>query len=221
MTGPREAMLGADHAGAPEVQRQRAAKHGLVDAVRRLAEAVALVDVDEAEPDDLDEVAADVHRITNRLTGIPSLGRFGGLHTAPSWNAALHERSPISGRANPVAPPLYLEADGELTRGLAVYGAVYEGPAGMLHGGWVAAAFDELLGVAQTASGAAGFTGTLTIRMRRPTPLYERIDYEGGVTRVEGRKIFAWGRSACDGEALCEAEGIFIMPRDGIPGDVR
>jgi hypothetical protein len=53
--------------------------------------------------------------------------------------------------------------------------------------------------------------------MRRPTPLSRAIDYEGGVDRVDGRKIHAWGRSTCDGELLAEAEGIFISSADGRP----
>ncbi len=75
-------------------------------------------------------------------------------------------------------------------------------------------AFDELLGVAQESSGRAGYTGTLKVVMRRPTPLFERIDYEAGLDRIEGRKVFMWGRSYCGGELLCEAEGIFIAPRE-------
>ena len=86
----------------------------------------------------------------------------------------------------------------------------YEGPIGHLHGGFVAAAFDELLGFAQTASGRAGYTGTLTIKMRRPTPLKEPIRYEARVERVEGRKIFCRGTIHA-GDRLCaEAEAVFI-----------
>ena len=96
-------------------------------------------------------------------------------------------------------------SEGELTRGWAVYRAPYEGPPGCLHGGFVAAAFDDLLGWAQMASGKAGFTGTLTIKMRRPTPLEERIDYEAGVDRVQGRKIWCWGKSRCGSQLLAEA----------------
>ena len=76
-------------------------------------------------------------------------------------------------------------------------------------------AFDDLLGSAQTASGIAGYTGTLTVKMVRPTPLHERIDYEAGVDRVEGRKIFVWGTADCDGVRLAECEIVFIAPCDG------
>ncbi len=81
----------------------------------------------------------------------------------------------------------------------------------------MAAAFDDLLGVAQQASGTAGLTGTLTIRMRRPTPLHTPIEYEAGVSKVSGRKIVCWGRSIANGEVTAEAECLFITPRGGIP----
>jgi acyl-coenzyme A thioesterase PaaI-like protein len=137
------------------------------------------------------------------------------LFSAPGFQGNLGERSPISGESNPLAAPLRLWVDGEITRGRATYGAAYEGPPGLVHGGVVVGAFDELLAVAQAASGTAGFTGTLSIRLRRPTPLFRSIDYEGGVDRVEGRKIHAWGRSTCDGEVTAEADGIFIKSADG------
>ena len=48
-------------------------------------------------------------------------------------------------------------SDPEITRGHAVWTDAYEGPTHCLHGGFVAAAFDDLLGCAQMASGYAGF----------------------------------------------------------------
>jgi acyl-coenzyme A thioesterase PaaI-like protein len=200
----------------PEDEQRREAKRRLVAQARRLAEAVALVDAASMAGVDIDGLTDRIARATADLEAAPTL-RDQGLFLAPGFASHLAERSPISGESNPVAAPLRLWFDGEVTRGQATYGAAYEGPPGTLHGGVVAGAFDELLGVAQAASGCAGFTGTLTVRMRRPTPLSRPIDYEGGVDRVDGRKIHAWGRSTCDGELLAEAEGIFISSADGRP----
>src|SRR6266511_219751 len=50
----------------------------------------------------------------------------------------------------------------------------------------LAAAFGDLLGAAQLASEREAYTGTLTVRMRRPTPLNRGIHYEAGVDRVDG-----------------------------------
>ena len=43
-----------------------------------------------------------------------------------------------------------------------------------------------------------------------------RIDYEDGVERVDGRKIYVWGTSECEGERLGEAEILFIAPKSGL-----
>ena len=89
-----------------------------------------------------------------------------GLHSSPH-DSSLFERSPLSGRSNPLAAPLVLEFVGEQTFGRATYGDAYEGPPGLVHGGYVISAFDDLLGVAQAASGIAGLTGTLTVKLLR------------------------------------------------------
>jgi hypothetical protein len=65
------------------------------------------------------------------------------------------------------------------------------------------------------ASGIAGFTGTLTVKMIKPTPLYRRIDYAAGVDRVEGRKIWCWGTAHDGDKLLAEATCVFISPSGG------
>jgi acyl-coenzyme A thioesterase PaaI-like protein len=124
------------------------------------------------------------------------------------------DRSPIVGLSNPLAAPLSLEmgeSDGKrLVVGRVVFNAAYEGPPGNVHGGMVAAAWDEVLGMAQSLSGNASFTGTLTIKYRSPTPLYEPLEFRAWVEGVEGRKIFTKGVCYA-GERLCsEADAIFI-----------
>ena len=124
------------------------------------------------------------------------------------------DRSPIIGLANPLAAPVSLEivrdGDAPHVEGRAVFTAAYEGPPGNVHGGIVAAAFDEVLGMAQSLSGQAGFTGTLTIRYRSPTPLYEELRFRAWVDRVEGRKIFTSGTCHAGERLTAEADAIFI-----------
>src|SRR6202011_2944897 len=156
---------------------------------------------------------ADVESLAGRLSPLPRLP--GGPADAGGDDARLLERSGITGASNPLSPPLHIRLDGDRVVGWAEYAHQYEGPPGCVHGGFVAAAFDDLLGAAQTLSGQAGFTGTLTIRMLRPTPLNQRIDYEGGVSSVEGRKILVWGTASTGGERVAESDGIFVQPRAG------
>ncbi len=184
--------------------------------MRRLAEATRLVIerlvATRAPADALAAAAASLEAIAASLDGFPRGHSFEGF--SESANAgdphAFFDHSPIIGRANPLAPPLDLAVVDAKVVGRARFGSAYEGPPGAVHGGYVAAAFDEVLGMAQSLGGKPGMTGTLTVRYRRPHPLHAEIDFEGELLRTEGRKIFTAGRSFADGELLAEAEGIFI-----------
>ena len=195
----------------------RAQKHMLVEEAKKVVERVALLDTDAVGDDGFAELIEATAHLAEVLDRPPSVRARGGLSASGGDDSILTERSGISGRSNPLAPPMEFLLDGEITRGHAIWGAAYEGPQDCLHGGFVAAAFDDLLGCAQMASGIAGFTGTLTVKMIKPTPLYRRIDYAAGVDRTEGRKIFCWGTAHDGDKLLAEAECLFIAPaRPGV-----
>lgn len=198
---------------APSPRRLR--KHALAEQVRGLIGDVLMLDVEAADEAGLAAVEEQIALARKAFTALPDV-REVGLHLAEDDNS-LFERSPLSGWSNARAAPLTLRFEGELTFGQATYGETFEGPPGLVHGGFVISAFDDLLGVAQAASGIAGLTGTLSVRLHGGTPLHRRIDYEAGVTSVSGRKVIAWGKSFLDGVLLAEAEGIFIEPRGGHP----
>jgi hypothetical protein len=194
----------------------RVAKHRLVAQTRLWIHAVTMLDVNPLDAGGVGTVSRltdDLGALIDRLGDLPVLP--GGPTDAGGDDARLLERSGITGLSNPLSAPLHVWLDGDRVRGWAEYPQQYEGPPGCVHGGFVAAAFDDLLGAAQLLSGQAGFTGTLTVRMLRPTPLRRRIDYEGGVHGTEGRKILAWGRARHAGEIVAEAEGVFVTPRGG------
>ncbi len=81
-----------------------------------------------------------------------------------------------------------------------------------MHGGFIAAAFDEVLGLAQGMSGRPGMTARLTIQYRSPSPLHQVLRFVGDIDHIDGRKIFTTGelRVAADGRLCAEAEGLFI-----------
>ena len=188
---------------------QRLAWHRLSAAMRKINE--ALMDMDAPESDLL-AAAALAEQFAATLettrTGRQHWG-FAESSTSGSTHAML-DRSPIIGLGNPVAPPLtFKEVDGEV-EGTGTFGLQYEGPPGHVHGGFVAAAFDEVLGMAQSMTGRPGMTGTLTIKYRKPTPLHTPLVFKARVDRVEGRKIFAAGELFAGAVLCATAEGIFI-----------
>ncbi|MBW2383817.1 MAG: PaaI family thioesterase, partial [Deltaproteobacteria bacterium] len=168
---------------------------------RRLADAMRLV-IERLVPsnapvEEMRRAAEALERYADMLKAHPRLKRAVGH--AESANAgdvgAFFDQSPLIGLANPLAPPIVIGRTGELTAAARVtFGSAYEGPPGSVHGGYVAAAFDEVLGYVQSLSSNSGFTGTLTVRYRQPTPLHEELRFEAEILRVEGRKIFTQGR---------------------------
>ena len=119
--------------------------------------------------------------------------------------------SPMIGRYNALAPPVLVEVIDGAVHGTGNLDAAYEGPPGCVHGGVIAALFDELLGVANITAGVGAMTGTLTITYRSPTPLQTDLTFFAKVQGVDGRKVRTTGTIHA-GDRLCaEADGIFIL----------
>lgn len=184
-------------------------KRRLAAAIREVMEEILTV----AAPEDELRIAAD--RLEQYAAHLAKTPRehvtWGNPEAATSGDlSGFFDLSPLIGRANPLAPPMSLWVEDGVVRGKVTYGWAYQGPPGHVHGGMVAAAFDEILGFAQSMTGHPGMTGTLTIRYRRPTPLYTEMRIEAKVVRVEGRKIFTEARMYAGEAVTAEAEGIFI-----------
>lgn len=186
------------------------------DEVRRVADALrAVIErfvATTAPIDVFHGVADDLEAIAERLAAHPQGHLYLGFAEAANAGGleGPFDNSPLMGLSNPLAPPLLLEILDDKVVGTSIFGAAYEGPPGHVHGGYVAAAFDELLGLTQSLSGKPGMTGRLTIHYRSPTPLHEELRWEGAIERVQGRKILCVG-TVFAGDRLCaEAEGLFI-----------
>ncbi|MFO7589341.1 MAG: hypothetical protein R6X23_00385, partial [Acidimicrobiia bacterium] len=128
----------------PAEDDARASKHRLVREVKRLMELTAHLDVHEADLAEVGAVADTIRTTADRLEPMPSLHAKGGLGSVGGDDGALLERSGIAGRSNPLAAPLQWRMLDDRAEGWATYSPAYEGPAGHVHGGFVAAAFDDL-----------------------------------------------------------------------------
>lgn len=138
-----------------------------------------------------------------------------------AWNeedlSAVMPYSPVSGRHNPIAPPMRMWRDGDEVRGEATFSATYAGPPDSVHGGIISAVFDELLSMGNVVRGTAGYTGTLTVRYHRKTPLNTPIELWAANEKIDGRKLQCRAEMRVDGQVTASAEGLFIgagqMPR--------
>jgi acyl-coenzyme A thioesterase PaaI-like protein len=94
------------------------------------------------------------------------------------------------------------------------FGPETEGPPGHAHGGAMAAALDEVLGLAAWAAGYPIVVGNLNVSFRCLLPLQQVVTVESEVVSAEGRKVLIHGR-ICHGEKVfAEAECLCITLPD-------
>jgi acyl-coenzyme A thioesterase PaaI-like protein len=184
----------------------------LASAMRKVIGRLLEIDAPEAE---LATAADALERYFEQLDEHPQSRKYEGWHEASASGdiAAFFDQSPLIGLANPLAPPIRIHpVEGATDRAEAevYFGPAYEGPPGCVHGGFVAAAFDEVLGFANSLSGTPGMTASLKVDYRRPTPLLTDLRFEARLDRVEGRKKYTVGAVYAGDTLTAEAEGLFI-----------
>jgi acyl-coenzyme A thioesterase PaaI-like protein len=197
--------VATDDVASPEVAASRRATAAARRVIAGMVNSSAPAPTLEAAADLLERLAVELepHTRTSRYEGTPGV-QPGGDHRA------ILESHPMIGPSNPIAPPLVITRDERRAYATGTYGHPYEGPPGRLHGGFIAAAFDQVVGAAAALSGAMFLTGKLTIRYRAATPLGVPLLLEAEIDREEARRIHASGRLLVDGKVTADAEGIFV-----------
>lgn len=198
-------MSDAHWAGHPFVTPQR---ERLAEAVRHLVDAT--LTIEDATEEQLGTAADMAEAVARHLGRQPHDDDRGVRGRSEDGHTDYLCRSPLVGVVSPVAPPMTWHTDDDGLHMQGTFHAAYEGPPGYVHGGCVALAFDELLGMTNIAGGHPGMTGRLTIRYLKPTPLHRPVEMHGHIDRVEGRRIISKGELWVDGVLTAEAEGLFV-----------
>ena len=184
----------------------------LAGAIRRLMDTVVVTSADDAE---LRAAIEAISQVTDALAGADDELLRPAMPWATTERMQRGDRphNPVMGPANPLAPPLSIEilADRSILSEVTMR-PIHEGPPGTVHGGWVAALFDQLLGVANIVNGTAGMTAELKVRYRRSTPLGVPLVLRARIDEVDGRRTYASGEIVADGVVTAEATGLFISP---------
>jgi hypothetical protein len=192
----------------PLDQRRRAAQ--------RRRELLRELTTADASDDEFHAVADGLAALHESLARHPRIAlAVDGLHTKDhaavrSGREPAYDRDPLIGLSNPLAPPLRRTGDPQSNEWEVTFGDAYGGHPGLVHGGYVAAVLDHVLGVAASSAGTAAMTGTLTTRFRRPTPLNVRLLCIGTVDRIDGRKVFCSATLDADGTVVAEADGVYL-----------
>ena len=187
------------------------AKRELADAVRELLHSLAATDAPEEE---LLAIAEQVRTSARRFSGQPIMQNPPGVAemSLAQGIEVFRDRSPLVGRANPLAPPAALVADQEAKQvhGEVFFGPAYQGAPGCVHGGFVAALFDEALGMATIFSGEPGMTAWIKVSYRKPTPLETKLRITAKLDDVQGRKIYTSGKLFAGDLLVADATGLLI-----------
>ncbi len=142
----------------------------------------------------------------------------------PTWNDPDRDHfmstSPFTGPASPLSPPIRLSVGDDGTSNATVYGdvtfgAAYEGPPGCVHGGFIAAGFDEVLGYVVSRTQHPGMTAKLSVTYRSPSPLGQPLRFSARIDHVDGRKTTVAGelRTVADGRLCAQGTALFIGVR--------
>jgi acyl-coenzyme A thioesterase PaaI-like protein len=178
----------------------------LTDSIRRLVQAGIQSGADEAT---IREAQSLVDAAVEKLGGVgqPDQVRLAVGKRPVVWG------NPVTGFRNAIAPPLVVHEDPDgLWWSEFDLGEQYQGPPGWVHGGVLAMVLDQLLGEAASDGLTKPlFTGTITLRYLRGTPL-GRLRAEAAIERTDGYKTFVSGHMSDAAGKTVEAEGIFIKP---------
>lgn len=172
----------------------------LADSLRRFLDVA--IDARPLDAHTLQETARALDRVTD--------------HLAAACDALERDNRfiPFDGQRVPMPEWTFEVDDGAFTaRGMFTNG--HTGPPGTVHGGWVAFAFDEVLGWANVQAGYPSMTGKLTIRYRKPTPIGVPVEFRVPTPRVEGKRVLVRATlTALPDSLTAEAEGLFVhFPR--------
>jgi hypothetical protein len=110
------------------------------------------------------------------------------------------------GAYNPCFPEYTFDhGDDETASGQVTFPMVYEGPPGMVNGGFLAVFFDCITQQQSCAAGRTGKTRSLTVTFRRPTPILTELRFDITREEAEGR-VTSTARLLLGDEVLCVGE---------------
>jgi hypothetical protein len=110
------------------------------------------------------------------------------------------------GAYNPCFPEYtFDDLDADTASGRVAFPLVYEGPPGLVNGGFLAVFFDCVTQHQSCAARLTGKTRSLTVTFRRPTPILTELRFDVVRSESDGR-VTSTARLLLDDEVLCIGE---------------
>lgn len=178
-----------------------------VRAAALLRRVTALVVALEQEEDAVEQLLGDLARSESALSSVAPADPTPRVGPAASGDGRVYVDHAFSiGAHNPCFPEYEIVVvDAAHAHGSVVFPVAYEGPPGVVHGGFLAVFFDCVVQHHNCEVGVAGKTTMLTVRYRRPTPLLTPLHFtlERAVT---DDRIRTSGTLSVGEKVVCEAE---------------
>lgn len=159
----------------------------------------------------LEEVVEGLREFPRRIRRVGFREPEGGTG-GRQFDFGMVDLSPVSGAANPLAPPLIVEREeGRRAVGTVVFPGSAGTGEGSVHRGYVAASVDEVFGAVLAWMGLPIMTGILDVRFLRPCPVEKEVRIEGWVRRLTGGVVFTEGRVEVAEAVVGRAEAVFFI----------
>jgi acyl-coenzyme A thioesterase PaaI-like protein len=119
----------------------------------------------------------------------------------------------VCGPKNPIGLRIDYRMDGDVCRASFTPGDNHVGWEGMLHGGIMYCALDDVMANWLFLQGARGHTARCEIRYRKPVPVGTPLELEGHLVRRKGRLVMMAGMliRTDDASVVASAEGSFMI----------
>lgn len=190
----------------------------VADLARELRELTSAILALEHAPEELRALTAQVRATRERLAMALPAELSPRIGDAPRPEQRVYvDHSRDIGDFNPCFPLYELACADDRAVGTVMFPICYEGPPGIVHGGFLAVFFDCVLQQLNCDLGLAGKTTNLAVRYRRPTPLLRPLRVTAHRI-VEGDRIHSEAELFLDDEPLCTAEMAAVAgSRDALP----
>jgi acyl-coenzyme A thioesterase PaaI-like protein len=184
-------------------------------ALRELVHALVAADADDATlqrtASIVREAVAELEHVPRVVRAVPDFAAGGGPHPLDDGAVDPMADRAVAGSANPTAVHFETRRDGTDAVADVWFGPAFVGAPGRVHGGMVAAVFDDITGFVLTEVREPGFTGRLEVSYRAPVPIETRIEFRARMRARLGRKMTVEAEARLDGRVLASAEALFIL----------
>lgn len=144
--------------------------------------------------------------ITGEVLNIPNPERWSSLDQLLEW----WPETFVSGSKNQYGMKLSPKLVNSKIVSTYIFESRFQGGPGLVHGGILSAALDDLMGYACVIHDRSCVTAKLEVNYITPVPVEEEFELEAWVTKIEGKKLYLESSISSNQNIHIEGSGLFI-----------